>query len=183
MTDRVLNEFHLRFHLLFLSLWLNNRDLGFISIHSSLPKLVCKINSSSRAWHLSHVSHDGWWRLDTIATELRARAVATKKARARYTRSMPSGISRPTIAHKTRLWAGVGIVIQSQINLPAIPRRYDKKNFATEIRPPVVRDTPMSPSRSRVLKIDSIACAIAVHNFREVQLKNSSYRGKKDGWN
>lgn len=96
-------------------------------IFYSLSKLVCKINFSSHAWRLSHVLHDGWWRSDTIATELRLHAVATKKAQARYTKSMPSGISRPTIAHKTRLWARVGIVIQSQINLPAIPRGYDKK--------------------------------------------------------
>jgi len=112
-------------------------------IFYSLSKLVCKINhhllflveiSLQTKFFLTRVAFVACfaWRMMTSRhyrnrASIACRRVATKKVQVRYTKSMPSGISRPTIAHKTRLWAGVAIVIQSQINLPAIPCGYDKK--------------------------------------------------------
>lgn len=98
-----------------------------IYVQSSLSKCSLQNSSLSCAWRVSRISV---WRM-MKSRHYRDRASIARSSRqkrpARYTRSMLSGVSRPTIAHKTRLWAGVGIVIQSQINLPAIPRGHDKK--------------------------------------------------------
>lgn len=99
-----------------------------IYVYSPLSKSMqfTKIKSFLRVACVAHFV----WRM-MKSRHYRDRASIARSSRqkrpARYTRSMLSGVSRPTIAHKTRLWAGVGIVIQSQINLPAIPRGHDKK--------------------------------------------------------
>lgn len=106
----------------------NGLNSHVIYIYRPLSKSVqfTKIKSFLRVACVAHLV----WRM-MKSRHYRDRASIARsswqKRPARYTRSMLSGVSRPTIAHKTRLWARVGIVIQSQINLPAIPRGHDKK--------------------------------------------------------
>jgi len=136
----------------------------------------------------SHVSHDGWWRPDTIATEFWLHVVATKKMSDSTTRgvcrsgccislSLSLSLAQSTIAYKTRLWATPGSVSWSNHKSIYLPSRastikkFSLPRFVPSLPPrpkyPRYADATSLPSLSRnlpsrrgnVLKIDNIACA------------------------
>lgn len=114
--------------------------------------------------------YDGWWSPDTIATELRSHDRRDKNARpATRGACCPGSHGRQSPIKPDFEPGSVSWSNHKSIYLPFRAGMIKKFRYR-DIRPLNIRDTPIYPC-SRVLKIDNIACAIAVYNFRKVQLK------------